>query len=175
MIKKCNNNIRFLWRTAKDLSFSNRKLLASALVGCHLNYCDTVYHLHISKELSNRLNSIQYKLLRFICGTRRQDRVSAASLRKKLDWTTLDNLREAKMNTVIWRTQNDLDCPRYLVDCIYRSNSNTRYHSQGQRILNAYGRKTLNAFFCKNYLALPISVRNHQTEGKFFAACKKLA
>ena len=47
LISKANGLIRFIWRTAKDRSEEQRRLLASTIVMPHLQYCDIVYHRHI--------------------------------------------------------------------------------------------------------------------------------
>ena len=67
---KCNTNIQFLWRTAKDRSVPHRRLLTNALVLSHLNYCDSVYHSFLTDKLCGLLSSVQLKALRFVCCTR---------------------------------------------------------------------------------------------------------
>ncbi len=105
---KCNNNTKFLWRTAKDRSDHHRHLLANALVVSHLNYCDTVYHRFLSEKLSGILNSVQYRVLRFICGVRSGQRVSTRTLCDQVGWIPLHNHRECKLLTLIWRTTMSL-------------------------------------------------------------------
>ena len=89
LTSKCNNNIRFLWRTAKDRSYHHRFLLTNALVVSHLNYCDTVFHRFLTDKLAKLLSSVQYRALRFICGTRQGQRVSLITLSDCVGWLPL--------------------------------------------------------------------------------------
>lgn len=162
LTEKCNRNIQFLWRTAKDRNEKHRFMLGNALVVSHLNYCDTVYHRFLTEKLSKMLNSVQYKLLRFMFGINSGQRVSLDTLCKRIGWLPLNKHRESKLLTLIWRIMHDEKLPPYMKTCIYinNNNRNTRFNSSSQAILNEYGRHALNSVYCKSYITLPF-ILNH--------------
>ena len=157
LVSKCNSNIQFLWRTSKDRNLHHRKLLANALVMSHLTYCDTVYHSFLSVKLTNLLNSVQYKLLRFIFAIRQGQRVSLHTLCERIDWLPLDKLRECKLITLIWRIHKNDNVPVYLQECIQKSGVRTRFASRAQAIYNEYGRNTINNIYCTKFITLPVN------------------
>lgn len=173
LVGKCNQNIQFLWRSAKDRSEQHRRLLANALVMSHLNYCDTVYHRFLSQNLSNLLNSVQYKMLRFIVGVKSGQRVSLDTLCSKLEWLQLDKHRECKLLTLIWRTLAQDHIPRYMQSCIRINGTRTRFGSQSTLTLNEYGRHTINSVYCNTFIRLPLSIINVNSSELFLSRVQR--
>ena len=68
-----------------------RKWLAEALLFPHLDYCSVVL-LDSSQEIHNRLQVLQNSCVRYVCGLRRDDRVSP--YRQGLGWLRTDSRRQ---------------------------------------------------------------------------------
>ena len=174
---KCNNNIQFLWRTAKDRSEKHRFLLGNALVVSHLNYCDTVYHRFISEKSRKTLSSVQYKLLRFIFCIKSRQRVSLDTLCKRIEWLPLNEHRESKLLTLVWRILNDECLPSYMKECINintNNSRNTRFNSSADKIFNEYGRHTINNTYCTTYISLPFILNNFKNSDAFLNKVQRL-
>ena len=168
LISKCEGTVRFLWRTAKDRSFHHRKLLASCLVMSKLQYCDTVFHQYISTTLSAKLESVQYRLMRFVSGTARNERTSASCLRRLVNWKTLDEVRNFKLHRLMWRMLYTDELPSYLRSCLSLHQAyNTRFRSQILPSQHRTGRFTLNSFYSLSFIKLPGSVLRSETTEQF--------
>ena len=168
LIRKCDRNIRFLWRTARDRSRHHRLLLANALVGSHLSYCDTVYHRHISVELSRKLDSIQYRVMRFIMDVKRDERISRNGLLADLSWIPLHKHRDVKLMRLLWKIQNNWMVPQYLRDQICKSPFyNTRFASHSLAMRNDEGKTLLNNLYCCSYTKLSDFIRRSRTLSTF--------
>lgn len=168
VLSKCEANLSFLWRTARDRSFDHRKLLYNALILPHLNYCDTLYHSYISQRDSQRLDSFQYRALRFICGIKRGQFVTGSPLRNQVGWQKLSVYRNAKLLSLIWKIRNGQDIPIYLKDMIeVQQFYNTRFQSRSTPFSNKYGLKLLNNIFCSQFLVLPTVVLNSPSAETF--------
>ena len=168
LIARCTSTIRFLWRTAKDRTFQQKKLLANALVMPHLQYCCVVYHRHITKHFTTRLNSVQYRLMRFITGAKRDERISSASLSTRLKWLPLDKYREMLLQEQLWKIKYDNKTPTYLHDCINREDNRhaTRHGATAIFSTLNINRTTLNSIFCKSLADLPRSVTQAKSISK---------
>ena len=168
--KKCNDNIRFLWRTAKNRNLQQRTLLANAIVNSYLSYCDTLLHIFINEKLRRLLDGVHHRMLGFIYQVGRGQRISYETLCAKHKTLSLGSLREVKLQTLIYKIVNHPDdIPSYLVKCIARSDNNTRNNSQGSKTRNEIGRKTLNNIYCNQYLSLPIAIRGCSRATIFFS------
>ena len=165
-VAKCLRNLAFLWRTAAGFKFEHRKMLACAIVCTHLDYCSSVYHLFLSKHDSKKIESALYKIMRFICASKRSEYTPAHVFRQKLHWDTACHRRLCKLMSITWSAVYSESSPKYM-DCLIKHHSvyNTRFQSRSQSYNNKFSRMTLNFFFCDKFIKLPRLVLNsHSVE-----------
>lgn len=168
LLAKCQQNISFLWRTASSLDLKYRKLLANAIVNPHLDYCSSVFHLFLSKQDCQKIESMQYKLMRFVCATPRQEYTSAHVLRKNLNWDTAFIRRQSKLMKLTWSAVYSGTCPQYMNNLIGVNESyNTRFQTSSIRYFNKYSNCTLNHFYCSQFVKLPRLILNSETSDVF--------
>jgi hypothetical protein len=173
--KKCVQNIKFLWRTSKDLSFEIRKLLGNAIVGSHLNYCSVVYHNHLTAAQCKKLDSVQYMLSRFLLQSQVGEHVSANYLRRKLKWVPLHDMRTERYNLLIWKMLGKT-APIYLLDLL---NANSHSYptrqicSSRSALVQSLHRKTVNYHFMNTYDRLPGYVKRAKSEDIFKRSLRK--
>ena len=64
--KKVNSRLRFLYRYKDYLNTESRKTLCTALIQCHFDYSCSSWFPGINKSLSNKLQVLQNRMVRFI-------------------------------------------------------------------------------------------------------------
>ena len=97
LIKKCAGRIAFLFRNSRLLNFHNRKTLCSALVQPYLDYCSSSWYSGLSKQLRDRLDVIQRRMVRFINGFHHMHHVDSSDL-QRLSWLNVpDRVRFFKV------------------------------------------------------------------------------
>ncbi len=112
IIKKVNSRIRFLYRQNHCLNMELRQLLCSTLVQCHFDYASSSWYNGISKQLKNRLQVVQNKVVRFIHGYD-----SRTSLKVKdfssIGWLNVQNrVKQLRLNHV--HKIVNKKCPSYM-------------------------------------------------------------
>lgn len=68
IIKKGNARLKFLYRKSKFLTQHSKRLLATSLIQCHFDYGCSVWYNSLTKELRNKLQVTQNKMIRFVLG-----------------------------------------------------------------------------------------------------------
>ena len=66
IVKKVNGRIKFMYRQGNCLNTSLRKMLCNSLIQCHFDYACSSWYNGITKQLKNRLQTTQNKVIRFI-------------------------------------------------------------------------------------------------------------
>lgn len=66
VIKKSNARLKFLYRKSEFLTHHTKKLLVSSLIQCHFDYACSVWFNSLTKELKQKLQVSQNKLVRFV-------------------------------------------------------------------------------------------------------------
>ena len=66
VLKKCSSRLAFLWRNSRLLDFHCRKVLCTALIQPHVDYCASSWYSGISVSLKSRLDALQRKMIRFV-------------------------------------------------------------------------------------------------------------
>lgn len=66
VIAKSNSKLKFLYRQIECLDQNTRKILSSALIQCHFDYCSPAWYSSLSAKLKHRLQTTQNKIIRFI-------------------------------------------------------------------------------------------------------------
>ena len=90
LIKKCAGRMAFLFRNSNLLSFQNRKTLCSALVQPYLDYCCSSWYSGLTRQLKDRLDVIQRRMVRFINGFHHMHHVDSSDL-KRLSWLNVED------------------------------------------------------------------------------------
>ena len=66
MIKKVNQRLTFLYRNKNCLSLQSRKTLCSTLIQCHFDYACACWYEGLNKNMKDKLQIAQNKIVRFI-------------------------------------------------------------------------------------------------------------
>ena len=112
MIKKCAGRISFLYRNASLLDLNCRRILCSALVLPHLDYCCSSWYSSLTGKLKSRLDVLQRRVIRLIYSMDARDHVGTGEL-LKLSWLSIpDRVRFFKLCHV-FKIRHNL-APRYL-------------------------------------------------------------
>ena len=112
VIKCCASRLSFLYRKAAFLDLEARKILTSALIQPHLDYCVSSWYEGVPKALKAKLDVIQRRMVRFIYSRHAMDHVGTRDL-KLLSWLTIpDRVRYFKM-VHVFRIRAGL-APNYL-------------------------------------------------------------
>ena len=77
ILKKCNARVKYLYRKSKFLTPHSRRLLASALVQCHLDYACSFWYSGLTKQFKTHLQNVQNRLIRFILKLPARTHISA--------------------------------------------------------------------------------------------------
>ena len=97
VVKKCAGRIGFLYRHSQSLDFNCRKILCDSLIQPYLDYCNMSWYSSLTKELRNRLDVIQRRMVRFIYSMDRMDHVDSRDL-GRLSWLSIpDRVRFFKL------------------------------------------------------------------------------
>ena len=88
VIKKCAGRIGFLYRHSSSLDFNCRKILCNSLIQPYLDNCCMSWYSSITKELRNRLDVIQRRLVRFVFSMDRMGHVDLRDL-GRLSWLSV--------------------------------------------------------------------------------------
>ena len=67
VLKTCFSRLAFLFRNSSFLDFQSRKLLCSALIQPHLDYCSSSWYKGLNATFKRRFDVLQRKMVRFIC------------------------------------------------------------------------------------------------------------
>ena len=97
LIKKCAGRMAFLFRNSNLLSFQNRKTLCSALVQPYLDYCCSSWYSGLTRQLKDRLDVIQRRMVRFINGFHHMHHVDSSDLKQLLWLNVEDRVRYFKL------------------------------------------------------------------------------
>ena len=153
-----------MYRQNHCLNMELRKLLCNALVQCHFDYASSSWYNGISKQLKNRLQVVQNKVVRFIHGYD-----SRTSLKVKdfssIGWLNVQNrVKQLRLNHV--HKIVNKKCPSYmnnnfsLVSDIHSHNSR---NSKGNFYLPQVNCFTSTTFYyqaIKDWNSLPADVKN---------------
>jgi hypothetical protein len=90
LIKKCAGRISFLYRNSSLLDFNCRKTLCSSLILPYLEYCCSSWYSSLTKQLKDKLDVLQRRLVRFVFSMDPRDHVGSDHL-AKLNWMTISD------------------------------------------------------------------------------------
>ena len=153
--KKATSRLKFLYRYNSILKEQSKKILCSALIQSHLDYCCSSWYTSLNKLQKKRLQVLQNKFIRFILDLGPRAHIGSAEFIKVNMLPVSDRVRQLKLNHV-FRIIND-QCPGYL-----KENFSMIKDTQ----LSLCTRASLNNFF------LP-RVKNQASHSFYFSAIKE--
>ena len=80
--KKVNSRLKFLYRYKDYLNTKSRKTLCTALIQCHFDYSCSSWFPGINKGLSDKLQVLQNKMIRFILNLKYRDHIGYKELKE---------------------------------------------------------------------------------------------
>ena len=97
LIKKCAARLSFLYRNAAMLDHVTRKTLCSALIQPYMDYCCSSWYSGLTKQLKQKLDVIQRRMVRYIFSMHHMSHVDTRNLRD-LSWLSMtDRVRYFKL------------------------------------------------------------------------------
>ena len=66
LLSKCAGKLKFLYRKARHLDFSIKKLLVVSLIQCHFDDACSAWYCGVSVNLKNRLQVMQNNVIRYL-------------------------------------------------------------------------------------------------------------
>jgi hypothetical protein len=168
VIAKCTGLTKFLWRTAKFLPLTSKKLLYNALVVPHLTYCDAVWSTTINKTIQKRLETIQNSGMRFILNINNR-RHSSQDLRTELNWLPIHLKQKVTYNAIVWKALK-CETPVY-VQAMINTNDHHSHNTRPRLHVEARHTNVSNSAFSLKapllYNELPLCVRNSSSLSRF--------
>ena len=100
MIRKCAGRIGFLYRHSAYLDSRCRKILCNSLLQPYLDYCCMTWYSSLTKDLRNRLDVIQRRMVRFVLDMDCMGHVDSKDL-GRLSWLSVpDRVRFFRLTTI---------------------------------------------------------------------------
>ena len=100
VLRKANARLHFLYRHSSYLNERSRRLLCSALIQCHFDYCCSSWFSALSVKLKKRLQVTQNKVVRFILSMDPRAHVGQQELDKLGILNVKDRVTQLKLNHV---------------------------------------------------------------------------
>ena len=112
VLKTCAGRLAFLFRNSSLMDVRTRKMLCTALIQPHLDYCVSSWYSGLTAILKRRLDVIQRKMARFVFDFDRRRHVGNAEL-NCLSWLNVPDRVNFFKLVHIYRIRHDL-APPYL-------------------------------------------------------------
>ena len=165
VIKKVSARVKFLLRKSKYLDFYTSKLLASALVQCHLDYGCCVWYSSITKKTKNQIQICQNKLIRCVLKLSSRCHLTIDHF-KRLNWLPVED-RVIHLKLCYVKRIVSGQAPTYLSSGLnYTSQTHshvTRSSHTGfvvPRVRTMMGKNTFLYTSIKEWNALPVTLQN---------------
>ena len=172
ILKKASCRLKFLYRYSNILNLKSRKTLCFALIQCHFDYSCSSWYSGINKDLKQRLQIMQNKMIRYILNLNSRSHLGCSEF-EKLDMLNVsDRVKQNKLNHVhrIWNRTG----PHYMREnfdrlCDIESRNCTRA-SANNFFLPRVKQQGTNTFFysgIKDWNSLPASIKQIKEEESF--------
>ena len=155
IIAKASSRLKFLYRYKDILNEKNRKIMCSALIQCHFDYCCSSWYASTNKGQRKKLQVMQNKIIRFILNLGNRSHIGTTEHEKVNMFPVKDRVRQLKLNHVFKIKMGQ--CPEYL---------KTNFNRIGDTELRICTRASINNFF------LP-RVKNQGVHTFYFSAIKE--
>ena len=136
VIGKASSRLKFLYRHKDILNENTRKIMCSALIQCHFDYCCSSWYSSTNKGQRKRLQVMQNKIIRFILNLGNRSHIGVAEHEKVNMFPVIDRVRQLKLNHAFNVKMGQ--CPEYLKD---------RFNRIGDTELRVCTRASSNNFF----------------------------
>ena len=178
IIKKSSSRLKFLYRYKDILNENSRKILCSALIQCHFDYCCSSWYSGTSKTLKNKLQIMQNKTIRFILNLGYRSHIGLIE-QERVNMLPVDSrVRQLKLNHVI-NIKNG-QCPEYLKENFFKiSDTELRQCTRASRLIFFLPRvhnQAVNTFYfsaIKEWNLLPAKLKEATNIDSFRAMLKK--
>lgn len=176
-IKKAASRLKFLFRQGKYLNLKCRKLLGSALVQSHLDYCCSSWYYGLTKKLQGNLQIMQNKLVRFVLGLHPREHLSQTHL-NSIGFVKISDRTMQLMLNHVFNIRKGL-APRYLSNFFTNTTEIHRHftrHSQLSYNIPQIQSFTKGSFFYNaitGWNALPLQVKTIDSKQAFKTRVKR--
>jgi hypothetical protein len=175
VITKVNSGLKFLYRKSGFLRLKERKLLCSALLQSRFDYGFNVYYRGLEKQLKNKLQTAQNKIVRYILGYECRHHLVCSDF-KKVKYLDVDTRFQYLTLNMMFKIYYNM-APSYL--CNFKKVSDVHSHntrgsnmsyiiphvkSQGSRSFMFNGAKLWNK--------LPTVIKAIDSKESFKSKCK---
>ena len=175
VLKKANSRLKFLYRYKDMLNFSSRKTLCSALIQCHFDYSCSSWYPGISKNLKNKLQVAQNKMIRFIVDLDNRAHIGQKELEKAGFLNVSKRVSQMKLGHVF--KINTKTCPLYLTQHFHKLNEGGERIATRAKAHNFHTpRISTNTFAytaIKDWNSLPSTIKEMKSENLFKEKVKK--
>ena len=178
VISRANGRLKFLYRKAKFFDSSIRKLLASALVLCHYDYCSSFWYDSLTKHTKTKLQTSQNKLTRFVLNLKPRTHLTVDHF-KQVGWLPVQNRIDQLKLCSIFRILTSL-APDYFKDFFQLTSSTRFYNTRSNHFSfdiphhHSYGQHSFRVSGAKLWNKLPIMLRNTNSSLAKFKKTLKL-
>ena len=118
IIKKASSRLKFLYRYKSILKEKSKKILCSALIQCHFDYCCSSWYSSLNKMQKSRLQIMQNKCIRFILDLGPRSHISSREFKVVNMLPVQDRVRQLKLNHIFKIFHNQ--CPEYMKENFLR-------------------------------------------------------
>ena len=178
ILKKCNARVKYLYRKSKFLTPHSRRLLASALVQCHLDYACSFWYSGLTKQFKTQLQNVQNRLIRFVLKLPARTHISADHF-ISVDWLPVSyRVTQIKLMHV-HRIFNET-APDYMQE-FFTLNRNVHQH-QTRSVsncnyfiprVNTFGRSSFYYTSTLIWNSLPIKLKSINVKSQYKTSLKK--
>jgi len=162
IVSKVNAKLKFLYRHKTCLDFNSRKLLSSALLQCHFDYCCSSWFHSLNKAQTKKLQIMQNKIIRFIRDYEPRTSITNDDF-VQLKMLNVENrvkqLKLSHMHKIYYGK-----CPSYLSKNFEKSSRSGKSNFIIPIVKNAYLKKNVQILWVYR---LVFPSRGHQKSGKY--------
>ena len=171
VVKKSNTRLKFLYRYKDLLNEKCRKILCSALIQCHFDYCCSAWYSALGKIQKNKLQKAQNRMVRFILGLNFRSHIGQKALDKVNLLNVEDRAKQLQLNHVYKIYIGN--CPNYMLENFNRVGDMQRIITRASannffvpRVTNEAS-KTFYFNAIKNWNSLPDYIKVIEHENAF--------
>ena len=177
VIKKAAARLKFLYRQAKSLNESSRKILCSALIQCYFDFACSSWYSPLSQQYKKKLQIMQNKIVRFILDLGPRSHIGQDELDRVGFLSVKDRVQQLKLNMVFKIFHGT--SPDYLKSNFTRLSTLHTYSTRGSpynfHVPKTQGQACSTFFFTAigHWNNLPSNIKEINNISRFKKAVKK--
>ena len=175
IISKVNSRVKFLYKYKDLLNFESRKTLCSALIQCLFDYSCSSWYPGINKDLKDKLQVAQNKVIRFILNLDNRAHIGNQELETAGFLQVPDRVKQLKLGHV-FRIKSKT-CPQYLSANFQQLTENDNGMTTRAKAHNFYKPRMCTNTFAYSAIdewnSLPNNVKAIKNEKMFKESLKK--